>query len=169
MKGELLIMKTEFKLEILPDWNEIHNVYSAVHNFFSSCSLQYDDIDMFTMITCELAENSIKYGDYKKDDKAIEINVKVMNKKIIIIVKNPVGETSKPYLHELDKTIQWARGFQDPYEAYIKRMRQISMEPFDNDKSGLGIVRIFYEGRAIIDFFINEKKILNVSAVTNAK
>jgi len=48
-------------------------------------------------------------------------------------------------------------------------MKEISTEPFDNNKSGLGIVRIAYEGHATIDFFINEEKILNVSAVSLVK
>lgn len=123
---------------------------------------------MFTMITCELVENSIKYGDFRKN-KTVDLYIKILQKKISIIVKNPIGEKSKKYLHELDKTIQRVRGFQDPYEAYVERMREISMEALDNKKSGLGIVRISYEGHAIIDFFINEDKILNVSAVSAIK
>jgi hypothetical protein len=162
-------MRSEFKLSINPDWMEIENVYNAANNFFSSSNFKDDHIDMFTMITCELVENSIKYGDFKNSNKTVEITVKIIDKKIIILVKNPVGESSRPYLHQLDKTIQWVRGFQDPYEAYIERMRQISMEPFDNEKSGLGIVRISYEGHATIDFFINEEKMLNVSAVSLIK
>lgn len=161
-------MKSEFKLSILPDWVEMDNVYNAAYNFFNSYSFNPDYINMFTMITCELVENSIKYGDFHNNMR-VEIFVKILQKKIIIIVKNPVGESSEPYLHELDKTIQRVRGFQDPYEAYIERMREISMEPFDNCKSGLGIVRISYEGRATLDFFINEEKILNVSAVSFIK
>jgi hypothetical protein len=124
---------------------------------------------MFTMIACELAENSIKYGDFKNEANNVEINVKIIDNEIFILVKNPVGEFTKPYLVELDKIIQWVRGFQDPYEAYIERMKEISTEPIDTNKSGLGIVRIFYEGKATIDFFINEEKMLNVSAVSFIK
>ena len=162
------MIKSEFKLSFMPDWIELENVYNTAYNFFSAFSFNSEYINMFTMITCELVENSIKYGDFHKHKK-VEVFVKIFQKKIMIIVRNPVGESSEPYLHELDKTIQRVRGFQDPYEAYIERMREISMEPFDNDKSGLGIVRISYEGHATLDFFINEEKILNVSAVSFIK
>ncbi len=161
-------MKTEFNQIINPDWNEIDRLYNAANDFFFSY-FNAEYTEMFTMITCELAENSIKYGDFKNNINKIEINVKIIDKRIYILVKNPVGEFAKPYLTELDKTIQWVRGFQDPYEAYIERLKEISMEPFDNNKSGLGLVRISYEGRATLDFFINEEKILNVSAVSLIK
>ncbi len=162
-------MKSEFNFLLNPDWNEVKDVYYATNEFFSSLNFNSEYIQAFTMITCELVENSIKYGDFGGSTGKIEINIKVTGKNILILVKNPVGTTTEPYLVELDKTIQWVRGFQDPYQAYIERLKEISTEPIDNNKSGLGIVRISYEGHAIIDFFINEKKILNVSAVSLIK
>jgi hypothetical protein len=162
-------MKSEVNLLIIPDWQEIENVYEAANKFFSEMNFNEEYTETFTMITCELVENSIKYGEFMNNGKNIEINIKIADKRIFISVMNPIGELTKPYLLELDKTIQWVRGFQDPYEAYIERLKEISIEPIDNYKSGLGLVRISYEGRATIDFFINEEKVLNVSAVTLIK
>ena len=71
------------------------------------------------------------------------------------------------HLRKLDKTLQWIRGFQDPFQAYVERIKQISRKPFDDEISGLGLVRIAYEGNAILDFFLSEDNQLNVSAVSN--
>jgi hypothetical protein len=46
-------------------------------------------------------------------------------------------------------------------------MKAISREPLDNVKSGLGLVRITYEGQAILDFYLDENDTLSVSAVSN--
>lgn len=158
-------MKKEFKLKVIPEWSEINNVYSAANEYFSSFDFDPDYINRITMVTCELVENAIKYGDFKEGD-VVKVDVKIHKKQITVMVKNPIGKQSLPYLRELDKTIQWVRSFQNSYEAYIERMRKISTEPFSYKKSELGIVRITHEGQAIIDFFIHEEKMLNVSAVS---
>ena len=63
--------------------------------------------------------------------------------------------------------IQWVRGFQDPFEAYVKRLREIAKKSLDDKESGLGIVRIIYEGQVDLDFFVTDKDLLTVSAILN--
>lgn len=162
-------MKREINFSIVPDWLQLESVSNKVYEFFNSCDVDPDSVDKFAMITCELVENSVKYGEFRNGHQKIDILVKIKDNKIFILVKNPVGKISTPYLRELDKTIQRVRAYQDPYQAYIERVKEISMEPFENDKSGLGIVRIANEGRAVIDFIINEENILAVSAVSTIK
>ena len=38
-----------------------------------------------------------------------------------------------------------------------------------DENSGLGLVRIAYEGDAILDFFVSDEGILNVSAIIEYK
>jgi hypothetical protein len=161
-------MTAEFKLTIAPDWTEMDRVFDEADAFFKSTSLGRDLGDRFTMVACELVENAIKYGEFGEDE-AVDLFVAIRNRTVDIMVKNPVGESSRPYLRDLDRTIQWVHGFQDPYEAYVTRMREISAEPIEENKSGLGIVRITYEGRSMIDFFIDEGAVLHVSAVTEVR
>jgi len=71
------------------------------------------------------------------------------------------------HLSKLDKTIQWIRGYQDPFEAYIERIKEVSKKPLNDMESGIGLVRIAYEGNALIDFFVAENNMLNVSVVSN--
>lgn len=118
------------------------------------------------MIACELVENAIKYGNARKGREEVVLYLKLADERVLVQVTNPVNEKSRRDLRELDKTIQWARGFQDPFEAYVERVRAISSEPLEMSKSCLGIVRIAYEGRAALDFYIDEDGSLSVSAVS---
>ena len=86
---------------------------------------------------------------------------------INVEVKNPVDETAYSHLKKLDKTIQWIRGYQDPFEPYMKKAREVSEKPLGDEVSGLGLAEIAYKGKAILDFFVSEDNILNVSAVTS--
>ena len=52
-------MKSEFNLFIDPEWQEIENVYDSANKFFFSLNFNSEYTEIFTMITCELVENSI--------------------------------------------------------------------------------------------------------------
>jgi two-component sensor histidine kinase len=159
--------KAELDLQVKSEWPEVGRVNEAVASFLESCRLTPDAVAQYTMVVCELVENGIKYGYFPSGRSVVRVLVKVARGTISVQVINPVGESSQAYLAELDRTIQWVRGFQAPFEAYIARMKAISREPIDNDKSGLGLVRITYEGRAVLDFFLDENDTLSVSAVSD--
>ena len=59
------------------------------------------------------------------------------------------------------------RGFQDPFQAYVERIKLVSKKPLDDEFSGLGLARISYEGKGIVDFFLGDNNQLNVSVVSN--
>ena len=135
----------------------------------SRCGLPAEAVDKYTMVVCELVENGIKYGHFS-EDKRTSCSVRVVDRQrhdLRAGRPTPSGSITQTYLSELDRTIQWVRGFQAPFEAYIARMKAISREPLDIDKSGLGLVRITYEGRAILDFYLDENDTLSVSAVSD--
>ncbi len=158
-------MTTELELVVPSDWEEMERVYQAASDFLESRNLSSEALFRYTMVICELVENGMKYGYFRNHNDAVAVRVNVSEKTITVQVTNPVGKTTKAYLDELDRTIQWVRSFQDPYEAYLYRMKAISREPPDASKSGLGIVRITYEGRAALDFYLEEDNMLSVSAV----
>jgi hypothetical protein len=93
------------------------------------------------------------------------------NENIITVeVINPIDPTdtgAHNHLKRMDKTVQWIRGYQDPFEAYVEKLKEVSRRPLNDEESGLGLVRIAYEGKAILDFFVSEEGSLNVSAVSN--
>ena len=160
-------MKPELQLLVASDWSEVGRVNAEVARFLESSGLSRDAVDKYTMVVCELVENGIKYGNFSENLNTVQMHVGIANGAISVLVTNPVGGITQTYLSELDRTIQWVRGFQAPFEAYIARMRAISREPLHADKSGLGLVRITYEGQAMLDFYLEENQTLSVSAVSN--
>lgn len=160
-------MKQELGLKVPSDWAEVAKVNQAASDFLTRCGLPREAVDKYTMVICELVENGIKYGHFSTDNDAVSVRISIADGAISVLVSNPVGQYSQTYLSELDRTIQWIRGFQAPFEAYVARMKAISREPLDFDKSGLGLVRITYEGQAILDFYLDEDDTLSVSAVSN--
>lgn len=167
MKRNASSSRTELDLLVDSDWGEVGRVNEAVAEFLETCGLRPETVSQCTMVVCELVENGIKYGHFDKDRATVRVIARVSRDSISVQVVNPVGKTSQVYLQELDRTIQWVRGFQAPFEAYIARMKAISREPLEADKSGLGLVRITYEGRAVLDFFLDENETLSVSAVSD--
>ncbi len=160
-------MNLELELKVASDWAEVEKVNQAVSAFLSGCGLAPEAVDKYTMVVCELVENGIKYGHFAGEKNTVNVRLWIANGAISVLVSNPVGQYSRTHLSELDRTIQWVRGFQAPFEAYIARMKAISREPLDIDKSGLGLVRITYEGQAILDFYLDENDTLSVTAVSN--
>ena len=74
-------------------------------------------------------------------------------------------ESNQRQLNDLDKTIQLIRGYQDPFEPYMKKLRENPGNSINSDTYGIGLAKIAYEAGAVLDFFVDEDNILNLSAV----
>lgn len=159
-------MQNNLALSIKPAWEEIEEVRNSGREFLKAHKLSDSIMDALTMVVSELVENAIKYGSYRGGEK-IDISISVEKNIIIVEVRNPIDDTGIPFLRHLDETIQWIRGYQDPFESYIIKLRQISSKSLQDMECGLGLVRISFEGRSILDFYVSENNILNVSAVYN--
>ena len=149
-------------LDIAPSWDELGPVSEQALAFLREEELSSELVDAMTMTCCELVENAVKYGS---DDGSIELRVHVEDRAVTVEVKNRVADSNLKNLTRLDTMIQWIRGFQDPFQAYLERLKEVSVQSLTTEESGLGLVRIAYEGRAILDFFLDENHTLNISAV----
>ncbi|TGG92097.1 ATP-binding protein [Natronospirillum operosum] len=156
-------MSDSITFTIEPDWREIDRINNQAREFLAQTLLASSGVDTYTMVLSELMENGIKYG---RGNKPIEVSVKVTRRSIRIQVDNYVDAAQLPSLKNLDRTLQWIRGIQDPYQAFLERVRQIAREPLSDGKSCLGLVRIAYEGRADLDFILEDDR-LSVSAVAS--
>ena len=157
--------KDTMKVTLRPDWDEIEPMRLQAHDFFGSHGLSVNAIHSLVMVLGELLENSVKYGCYKVFDSQIQLSISIGKKIITIEVTNPVDDSNLDDLKRLDRMIQWVRGYQDPFEAYIERLKEVAKRPLHDKESGLGIVRVAYEGDVILDFFVSEDNLLTVSAV----
>jgi len=159
--------QTPLELDIQTDWTEMGNVFESALQFFEHAGFDPDAVNTYTMVVCELVENGIKYAKSSNGElSAVHVSVRISSQTVTIQVTNPINAASRAHLQDLDRTIQWVRGYQDPFEAFIERMKEISREPIDLPKSGLGIVRVAVEGRAALDFFLGEDNTLSVLAVS---
>ena len=149
---------------IVPEWDNIDVVREETARFLKEKGFAPDVIDAVTMVTGELVENAIKYGAYGGSGD-LTYSVEAGESAIIVEVKNPVSAEFDTNLQKLDKTIQWIRGFQNPFEAYIERLREVSSKSFTDSESGLGLTRIAYEGQSIVDFYATDDDTISVSAV----
>ncbi len=161
-EGPPKAMSDKITFTVKPDWGEIARINDQTRAFLASTRLPVTTIDTYTMVICELLENGIKYG---RAGELIEVSVSIGQSSINIQVNNAIADNSRSHLRELDRTLQWIRGVQDPYQAYLERIREISREPMDMSKSCLGLIRIAYEGRASLDFILDDNDRLSVYAM----
>ena len=160
-------MKTSIEFNVKPDWDEIEKVRNESADFLQSHELSDNTIHSLSMIISELIENGLKYGDFETGENKVVVIINVAINTVTVEVLNPVDENAYVHLSKLDKTIQWIRGYQDPFEAYIERIKEVSKKPLHDKESGIGLVRIAYEGNGLLDFFLAENNMLNVSVVSN--
>lgn len=159
-------MRRSLSLKVKPVWDEIEIVRNEATIFLTELGLGQEKVQAMAMVVSELLENAIKYGVYHSADDEIAVTVKLDGNLITTEVSNPVDDQVLPHLKALDQMIQWIRGYQDPFEAYTQRLKEISKKALNDEASGLGLVRVAYEGQAILDFFLGDNGRVNVSAVS---
>lgn len=160
-------MMKSIEFKVAPDWDEIEKIRNESAEFLQTHKLSDDTIHSLSMIISELIENGIKYGNFKMVENQLLVIINLERNLVTIEVINPVDKSAFKHLSRLDKTIQWIRGYQDPFEAYIERIKEVSRKPLNDQESGIGLVRIAYEGKALLDFFVGDDNLLNVSVVSN--
>ena len=155
-----------YSAQIKPDWKEIEAVREACGEHLRACGADEDAVHALQMASAELLENAVKYGFYTEESSRIAYSLRVQQKTLTIEVTNPVRETDDKNFRRLDAHIQWIRGFQNAFEAYIEKLKEVSnRDPTTGAESGLGLVRIAYEGQSVLDFYVDEQNLLSVSAV----
>jgi hypothetical protein len=157
-------MKNSLEMHLKPEWDEIENVRNEANVFLSSFGCGDDALHAISMVSSELVENAVKYGHYEEPGVQIHYSLEVDGGAIVVEVKSPLGKTSDENLRRLDETIQWIRGYQSPFEAYVEKLKEVSTGE-NQGESGLGLVRIAYEGQSILDFYVDEQNMLAMSAV----
>ncbi|MFL5270444.1 MAG: hypothetical protein ACJ79E_00015, partial [Anaeromyxobacteraceae bacterium] len=100
---------------------------------------------------------------FASEEAAVELSVKPAPDEVTIEVRHPVGVEAE--LRKFDQAVQWIRGFQNPFEAYVERLKLVSRHRYSDGESGLGLTRIAYEGRCLLDFFVDATNTLAVSAI----
>jgi hypothetical protein len=160
-------MKNTLMFNLKPVCQDINKAGEKSSFFLRSHGFSDDTVQVQIQILTGLIKNGIKYAKFTSSANKITVRLRVDKNNYTIEVMNPVDETCSDRLKELDKTIQFIRGYQDPYEAYSIKMAEIAAHRSDAAANDLGLVKIACEGGAILDFFVSEDNFLNLSAVGN--
>ena len=151
-------------MQLMPEWDAIRSTWDPCHRHLEAQGMTADEAYSLCMVVQELLENGVKYGRFTKSDQFVDLTLDVAPQEVTIEVKSPVGVDSNE-LGEFDRTVQWIRGFQDPFEAYVERLKLVSARAWGTGRGGLGLARVAYEGRCAIDFYVDADNTLAVSAV----
>ena len=146
---------------------EIKKLERKSSNFLKSKGYSDEVIETQLMILKELIISCKEFDDPRTSEFEMSVQLHLEDDAITLEVKKPVCESDCGKLEELDKTIQWIRGYQDPLEPYMTNFAEASGVSHIAETNGLGLARIAHESDAIIDFYVNEDNVLNLSAVSN--
>jgi hypothetical protein len=152
-------------LNIRPRWEELDVARQQTVAFLREFDFGERAVHATEMVVRELTENATKYGSFEHAPEEVRIAITVDGAAITVEVRSPVRSSDDEHVRRLDRTVQWIRGFQNPFEAYVERLREVSTQSLESRESGLGLVRIAYEGQSILDFFLSDANVLAVSAV----
>jgi hypothetical protein len=140
-------------LPIRSDWANVDLLRTSVQNCFTAVFSDIDGCQALAMVTGELLENAIKYGDWSGDDGgAFRLRVwgetarpGTQGHRAHVQVENPI-KPDDPNVASMLATLEWIAGFPSAKEAYRAKLLEIAAERDEMSPSRLGLVRIAYEG-----------------------
>ena len=137
-------------LTVRNEWKNVDLLRTSVQNCFVAVFADLDGCHAIAMVTGELLENALKYGDWSTADRAqFRLRVHGREGNIEVSVQNPLRANDQSAA-ALMQALEWLNGFPKPDQAYRARMLQIAQEEGDAAPSKLGLVRIAAEGNCRI-------------------
>lgn len=135
-------------LPVRNEWRNVDLLRTSVQNCFAAVFQDIEGSQALSMVTGELLENALKYGHWELPDATkgvFRLRVEGGADRTTVTVQNPVKPDDRE-LSILQETLAWIRGFKTAEEAYRARLLQIASAEEEIGSSGLGLVRIAYEG-----------------------
>ena len=129
------------------EWRNVDLLRTSVQNCFTAVFADVDGCHAIAMVTGELLENALKYGDWATGDRAMfRLRVQGRSNSVVeVSVQNPLKANDANAMN-LTKAIEEINSFPKPEQAYRARMLQIAQNEEDASPSRLGLVRIAFEG-----------------------
>ena len=152
-------------LTVRNEWKNIDLLRTSVQNCFTAVFADLDGCHAIAMVTGELLENALKYGNWASGERAMfRLRVVGNEGNIEVSVSNPLKPDDMS-AQQLMTSLEWINSFPTPEAAYRARMLQIAQDDSgDSSPSRLGLVRIAFEGNCRLSAKI-EKGNVTVSAV----
>jgi hypothetical protein len=149
--------------------NEMETAREKGSDFLKSHG--FSDVTVQTQMTIldQLISSGRKFDNMMASETEMTVLLLIEKNSIVVEVSQPVNESSYDRLNELDKTIQLSRGwgYPDSFQAHTMTSREVIDSSQNVEAEGLELARMALEQGAVIDFFVSEDSILNLSAVRN--
>jgi len=127
-------------------WDQIRKIRKNVGDALSG----YDSSlrAAATMVTSELIENAVKYGEEVPAASHILLSMSMEGGRLVISVSN--GCADGPGVRQLEGRIREIAEAEDKAALYMARLEQLLAEPTESGK--LGLYRIAFEGEFDLQF-----------------
>ena len=133
-------------LPVRSEWANVDLLRLSVQNCVTAVFSDIEGCRSLAMVTGELIENAIKYGDWHGDeDQRFRLRVWGDGRRAHVSVENPV-QPGDDNAEEVLRTLHWMHRFSSPVDAYRARLLEVADIHREPGKSKLGLVRIAYEG-----------------------
>jgi hypothetical protein len=137
-------------LPVRSEWANVDLLRTSVQNCFTAIFSDIEGCHSLAMVTGELIENAIKYGDWSGiDEQRFRLRVWGEGRSAHVSVENPVLATEEA-AHEVLQTLGWMRSFATPLDAYRAKLLEVASADREPGSSKLGLVRIAYEGNCLL-------------------
>jgi len=149
-------------LPVRNEWKNVDLLRTSVQNCFIAVFSDVDGCHALAMVTGELVENAVKYGDWSSDQRCFRLKVHGEERRAFVEVENPVKDTD-PSVELLKATIARIGTFPSAEAAYRARLIELAGAGEARPPGGLGLVRVAYEGGANLSATVRDR-ILRVVA-----
>ena len=129
--------------------------YQALKNFHYPEST----IQSQMMVLNALVATAEKFDNLKSPHIDMAVLLEMKTDSITVEIKKSVCDSAFCKLDQLDQVIQWLRSNLDTYGTYGC--------PLASENNGFALAEIALETGAVIDFYVSEDNLLNLSAVCN--
>ena len=105
-------------LPVRSEWANVDRLRTSIQSCFTAVFSDFESCRSLAMVTGELVENAIKYGDWTAaDDRRFRLRVWGEGRSAHVLVENPVQHGTGDAAEVLN-TLSWMRRFHSPIEAY---------------------------------------------------
>jgi two-component sensor histidine kinase len=133
------------------EWRNVELLRTSVESCFQAVFADLDGKSAISMVTGELLENALKYGDWEASaGREFRLRVEGDKGHAVVTVQNPI-RAGDPGVAEVLDTVAWIATFASPGEAYRARLLEIAKSDSDAAPSRLGLVRVAYEGNCAVE------------------
>lgn len=151
-------------MPVRTEWTSIEVVRSAVKGCLVTMLQSLDTTHSIAMVTGELLENAVKYGDWSNARSRFRLRMTGRSGAVRIEVTNPLPPASG-HAERLRAALEELHAFASPAEAYVARIQRVAAEG-PRSSGGLGLARIEYEGRCRLEATFPEPARVSVIATT---